>query len=218
MTHDPTDGAIRAGEPPCRLPAGSVEEVSIALSPEDLVALRDYLVTHTSDGHTKPKTRASIWVFIAFMGGLFAPLSYWKRPPESYLELAILLAGPLAAVAAMVILLRLKPFGALLRLLIWLPLAKARLRNPENAIQCLRIQIGPDSITVSGEGASEKIQAIWTNTHRWEDIKRIAVKGRYAYFIADSNRTYVVPERAFRDEESFRGFVDKARGFYKAAT
>jgi hypothetical protein len=52
-----------------------------------------------------------------------------------------------------------------------------------------------------------------TNTVPWPSVKRIDEAEGHLFFLLDDNSGFVIPRRAFADEEEYRTFADTARRY-----
>lgn len=72
-----------------------------------------------------------------------------------------------------------------------------------------RLSITPESITFTGK--------LITASALWEAVEQIAVTDDYAFFFTTRRTGFVLPARAFPDDEAFEEFVKTARQYRKAA-
>jgi hypothetical protein len=54
-------------------------------------------------------------------------------------------------------------------------------------------------------------------SHRWSDIKKIGVTDKYLFFLVTSTRGYILPRRAFADDDAWIQFRDSARSYFESA-
>jgi hypothetical protein len=72
-----------------------------------------------------------------------------------------------------------------------------------------RLSISPESISFTGK--------LMTASALWEAVEQIAVTEDHAFFFTTRRTGFVLPARAFPDEEAFREFVKTARYYRRAA-
>jgi hypothetical protein len=72
-----------------------------------------------------------------------------------------------------------------------------------------RLSIDPDGITVVSE--------LTTASTLWQAVEQIAVTDDYAFFFLTRRTGFVLPARAFPDDEGFQDFVKTARHYRRTA-
>jgi hypothetical protein len=69
----------------------------------------------------------------------------------------------------------------------------------------LLLELQPDGLKHTSNGA--------TNTVTWPGVKRIDEFEGHLFFLLDDNWGFVIPRRAFADEEQYRTFAETARRY-----
>jgi hypothetical protein len=84
------------------------------------------------------------------------------------------------------------------------------------ALRRVGTQAGPARLAISPEGLTEAVGSqVWKAG--WQEITRIEVTQRNAFFHCVPAAAHVLPRRAFATDQQFDDFVETARGHWEAA-
>jgi hypothetical protein len=73
----------------------------------------------------------------------------------------------------------------------------------------IRMAIGPEWFSY----ANRFVETAW----RWTEFERIALTQDHAFFFISPREAYILPRRAFVNEDAYREFVHAARRYHEAA-
>jgi hypothetical protein len=175
-------------------------EVEFALRPDDVLAFHRYYL----ERQPRPGGRQWIWVLVAV-----PLLAYmWYRYREwNAADYTLPLLVSIWFFAVIVILLvqrgriRTRILGQLRR----------QLDDPwhKKLLGWRRLSITPEGITYTAKLTSA--------TARWQAIEQVVVTDEHSFFFTTKTAGFVLPARAFADDEEFREFVKTARRYRKEA-
>jgi hypothetical protein len=102
-------------------------------------------------------------------------------------------------------------YGLLYRAWIrWILLRVSLNKNKSNEVTVKhKVSLARESITINAENKQTKV--------RWTGVEKISSNKNYLFLTAASSKLYVVPRRAFTDDEAFNKFVDAAKGYKERA-
>jgi hypothetical protein len=174
-------------------------DVEFQLTPEDLPALTRY----HQQLHPLPEKNAGQWIWLGLLAGVVALFILSSRFGVSRSEEVAFFLGCFFAGGGLLVLLLLKYQAALRR-------QKHVQQDQRNRdlYEPKRMTISPDGVTVSGSRG-------FTLT-RWPFVWHIGRSPDYAFLYITSETAYVVPRRAFRDEQQFAEFIALAQQFQRS--
>jgi len=178
-------------------------EVEYSLSPDDLVAFHQYDPRRATSAAGTSRGSQLVAMLLAMgclgalaLAGIAVVAGRWSSQ-----ILHLLLLGLLAGVAAVPILFRERLLSSYTRW--YYRHAGSQYFSPQ------RLKLTPEALIISSAAAE--------TTTRWEGIERITVTHDYAFFFNSQNSAFLLPRRAFANEQDFLAFVEAAQRYQEAA-
>jgi YcxB-like protein len=169
-------------------------EVRFDLLPEDLKALKRYVDRHP--GRSQWLEGIVLVVFFVFHFAVvpFGALLLSGRAPHLAATVWAIVIGQLVCWVIFFVFVQ-----------ILAPKAKLLMGHDK----AVGLTIAPDSLRV--------VTPLSECAHRWTDIEKLAVAQRHVFFFIEPRKAYVVPRRAFVDDDSYYQFLERARSYFEAA-
>jgi YcxB-like protein len=180
---------------------GTAMEVEFVLRPDDVMAFHDYLWAHPPKQARTLAASGLSWGLVLISGLLSLCSAYWLLQGDY----SFITVYP-PVLFLMALLLRLS-WRSRSRWIVRRNLARKVDKNAK-LLGWQRLALTPEALAASSEHS--------TTTLAWAAIEKIVITEKHALIFDSPTTAYVVPRRAFADEDEFREFVATARDYRDA--
>jgi hypothetical protein len=169
-------------------------EARFDLLPADLQALKRYVDLHYFRFPRLAVIGIAVLIVLHFVVVPFAAVVLSRRAPHLAATVCAILIGQLICWVSFFV------FG-----LVWAPKSKLLMGHDKDVV----LTIAPDWFRV--------VSPVSECAHRWIDIEKLAVADRHVFFFVEARKAYVLPRRAFPDDESWFKFLERTRSYFEVA-
>jgi hypothetical protein len=169
-------------------------EARFDILPADLKALKRYVDLHYLRSRRPGCIGFAVFVSLHFVVLPWGAVLLSGRAPHLAATVWAILTGQLICWASFVV------FALMLA-----PKPKLLMGHDKDVL----LTIAPDWFRV--------VDPLSECAHRWTDIEKLAVAERHVFFFVEPRRAYVLPRRAFPDDETYFKFLERARSYFETA-